>query len=49
LREADVGAIYLGDISTQYALGSAGALRSTSVFLKESGGAGLISHIDLAV
>jgi hypothetical protein len=53
LREADVGAIYLGDVSTQYTLGSYGAadgmLRSTSMFLKESGGAGLISHIDLAV
>ncbi|MDR1573381.1 MAG: VCBS repeat-containing protein [Clostridiales Family XIII bacterium] len=53
LREADVGAIYLGDVSTQYTLGSNGAadgmLRSTSMFLKESGGAGLISHIDLAV
>ncbi|MDR2771227.1 MAG: VCBS repeat-containing protein [Clostridiales Family XIII bacterium] len=53
LREADVGAIYLGDISTQYTLGSGaatdGMLRSTSMFLKESGGAGLISHIDLAV
>ncbi|MDR1246053.1 MAG: VCBS repeat-containing protein [Clostridiales Family XIII bacterium] len=53
LKEADVGAIYLGDISTQYTLGSYGQtdgmLRSTSMFLKESGGAGLISHIDLAV
>jgi hypothetical protein len=53
LMEADVGAIYLGDIATQYTLGSAsaadGMLRSTSVFLKESGGAGMISHIDLAV
>jgi hypothetical protein len=53
LREADVGAIYLGDISTNYTLGDAGRtdgmLRSTSIFLKESGGAGLISHIDLAV
>jgi hypothetical protein len=53
LKEADVGAIYLGDISTQYTLGGYGAtdgtLRSTSIFLKESGGAGTISHIDLAV
>jgi hypothetical protein len=53
LKEADVGAIYLGDISTQYTLGSYGAvdgmLRSTSMFLKESGGAGLVSHIDLTV
>jgi hypothetical protein len=53
LKEADVGAIYLGDISTQYTLGGYGAvdgmLRSTSMFLKESGGAGLISHIDLSV
>jgi hypothetical protein len=53
LKEADVGAIYLGDVSTQYTLdggnGADGMLRATSVFLKESGGAGLISHIDLAV
>jgi hypothetical protein len=53
LKEADVGAIFLGDISTQYTLGSGGGtdgmLRSTSMYLKESGGAGLISHIDLAV
>jgi hypothetical protein len=53
LKEADVGAIYLGDISTQYTLGAYGQtdgmLRSTSIFLKESGGAGLVSHIDLAV
>ena len=53
LRDADVGAIYLGDVSTQYTLygkeAADGMLRATSVFLKESGGAGLISHIDLAV
>ncbi|MDR2133081.1 MAG: hypothetical protein LBP30_07020 [Clostridiales Family XIII bacterium] len=53
LKEADVGAIFLNDVSTQYTLGEAGAtggtMRATSVFLKESGGAGLISHIDLAV
>ncbi|MDR2087904.1 MAG: VCBS repeat-containing protein [Clostridiales Family XIII bacterium] len=53
LKEADVGAIFLGDVSTQYTLGGAaaadGMMRATSVFLKESGGAGLISHIDLAV
>jgi hypothetical protein len=48
-----VGAIYPGDLPTQYTLGDrgavAGTLRSTSVFLKESGGVGLVSHIDLAV
>ncbi|MDR2296206.1 MAG: VCBS repeat-containing protein [Clostridiales Family XIII bacterium] len=53
LKEADVGAIYLGDVSTRYTLygkeAADGMLRATSVFLKESGGAGLISHIDLAV
>jgi hypothetical protein len=53
LKEADVGAIFLGDVSTRYTLGSDGGvdgmMRSTSMFLKESGGAGLISHIDLAV
>jgi hypothetical protein len=53
LREADVGAIFLGDVSTQFTLDKNGVtdgmLRSTGLFLKESGGTGLISHIDLSV
>jgi hypothetical protein len=54
LKEADVGAIFLGDLRTEYSLGgysgaSDGTLRSTSVFLRESGGAGTVQHVDLSV
>lgn len=54
LKELDIGAIYLGDVKTQFSLNDAaeniqGVMRSTSFFLKESGGAGTISHIDLAI
>lgn len=54
LKEVDVGAIYLGDTATQFSMNdrsnnSMGMVRSTSFFLKESGGAGTINHIDLAL
>lgn len=54
LKEVDVGAIYLGDTATQFSINDSanntmGAVRSTSFFLKESGGAGTINHIDLAL
>ncbi|MDL2327191.1 hypothetical protein LJC64_00815 [Ruminococcaceae bacterium OttesenSCG-928-A11] len=54
LQELGIGAIYLGDVSTQFALtdntnNAQGYMRSTSFFLKENGGAGTISHIDLTV
>ncbi len=54
LKEVDVGAIYLGDIETQFSMTDAnnnakGVMRSTSFFLKDSGGAGTISHIDLSM
>ena len=54
LKELDIGAIYLGDIATEFSLTgddneSYGTMRSTSFFLKESGGAGTISHIDLTL
>lgn len=50
----DVGAIYLGDVATEFSMNDAanntmGVMRSTSFFLKESGGAGTIHHIDLSV
>ncbi|MDL2224719.1 hypothetical protein LJC20_00705 [Eubacteriales bacterium OttesenSCG-928-M02] len=52
LKDLDIGAIYLGDVATQYAVKgenneTKGVMRSTSFYLKESGGAGTISHIDL--
>lgn len=55
LKDADVGAIFLGEQDTQFSLqGSNGAtngmVRSTGIFLHEStGAAGTISHVDLAV
>ena len=55
LKEADVGAIYLGSADTQFHLNDAATnqtnavIRKTGVFLKESGGAGTVQHVDLAV
>ncbi len=54
LKEVDVGAIYLGDVATEFSMTDAnnnqkGVMRSTSFFLKDSGGAGTISHIDLSL
>ena len=53
LKEADVGAIYLGAANTEFSLKDAGSnetngiIRKTGVYLKESGGAGTLSHVDL--
>ncbi len=54
LKEADIGAIYLGEQRTEFILGGVdgyrdGVIRSTGVFLRESGGAGTIQHVDLSV
>jgi len=55
LKDADVGAIYLGNASTEHALRGEehqvnGILRKTGVFLKESTGkVGTVNHVDLAV
>jgi len=54
LKELGIGAIYLGDIDTEFSLSDSssqtlGVMRSTSFFLKENGGAGTISHVDLVV
>lgn len=55
LRKADVGAIYLGSASTEFSLKNEethdtnGIIRSTGVYLKESGGVGTVQHIDLAI
>ncbi len=55
LLKADVGAIYLGNASTEFSLKNEethdtnGIIRSTGIFLKESGGAGTVQHIDLAI
>ena len=55
LLKADVGAIYLGSASTEFSLKNEethdtnGIIRSTGIYLKESGGAGTVQHIDLAI
>ena len=55
LKEADVGAIYLGNTSTEHTLRGEehqvnGILRKTGVYLKESTGeVGTVNHVDLAV
>ena len=54
LKEADIGAIYLGAQQTEFSLSGAdgyrdGVIRSTGVFLRESGGAGTIQHVDLSL
>ncbi|MBQ6966903.1 MAG: WVD2 family protein [Lachnospiraceae bacterium] len=54
LKEADVGAIFLGSVATEFTLGGRdgirdGVIRSTGFFLKESGGIGTVQHVDLAV
>lgn len=55
LKDADVGAIYLGSASTEFTYKgdsydeTDAILRSTGVYMKESGGVGTISHVDFAV
>ena len=55
LKEADVGAIFLGSQKTDFTLMGAdgstnGVIRSTGVFLRESTGlAGTVQHVDLAL
>lgn len=55
LKEADIGAIYLGNADTEYSfkdesLNTNAVLRKTGVYLKESTGkVGTVSHVDLAV
>lgn len=54
LSQAGVGAIYLGNVDTAFAVKDAsnqlqGQLRQTGVFLHENGNAGTIQQVDLAV
>ena len=54
LKELGIGAIYLGDIETEFSFKdetnqTLGIMRSTSFFLKECGGAGTLSHIDMMI
>ena len=54
LGQAGVGAIYLGNVATEFAVKDAtndlqGQVRSSGMFLRESGVAGVIQQIDLAI
>ena len=53
LKQADVGAIYLGNANTEFSFDENnlnGQIRKTGIYLKEStGAAGTIAHVDLAL
>lgn len=54
LASADVGAIYLGNADTEFSLkndsnATNGIIQKTGIYLKESGGAGTINHVDLTM
>jgi len=53
IKEADVGAIYLGKVASDYQIKNGSEMlakiRETSVYLKENGGAGTIHEIDLKI
>ncbi len=54
LKEAGVGAFYLGRVDTPFSLRNAanetlGEMRASSIYLREDGRAGTVSQIDLAV
>lgn len=52
--EAGVGAIYLGNVSTNFSLNNASSnetnalIRQTGIFLYENGGVGTVQHVDFA-
>jgi hypothetical protein len=54
LAENDIGALYIGNVSTPFSLKDEsnnlnGEIQKTGIFLKENGTAGIIQHIDLEV
>jgi len=54
LKELGIGAIYLGNVDTEFSFKdegnqTLGVMRSTSFFLKEDGGAGTLSHVDMII
>ena len=54
LKEADVGAIYLGEQDSEFTLANGmgnvdAVIRSSGIFLRESGTVGTIQHVDLAM
>jgi len=54
LKSSGVGALYLGNVSTQFDLKTAsnqslGTVRASSVYLKENGSVGTLQDVDLTV
>ncbi len=55
LKDADIGAIFLGKADTQFSVKNEetnkteAIIRSTGVYLKESGGVGTLQHVDMAL
>ncbi len=54
LKEKNVGAIYLGNVNTQFTLNDStqnmqGQLKESGVYLKESGGVGTMQEVDLKI
>lgn len=55
LKEAGVGAIYLGSSATEFSLNNANTnesnaiIRRTGIYLKENGEAGTVQHVDLVL
>ena len=54
LKEAGVGAFYLGRVDTAFSLNNTanetqGLMRASSIYLRADGSAGTVSQIDLAV
>lgn len=54
LKEADVGAIFLGEQDSEFTLANGmgnvdAVIRSSGIFLRESGTVGTIQHVDLAM
>jgi len=54
LKELDIGAIFLNENKTEFGMYDGkgqeqGSMKSTSFFLKDSGGMGIVSHFDLTV
>jgi len=55
LRDAGIGAIYLGNADTPFTLNNSlgderlGVIRSTGIYVSDQGKAGLIQHVDLSI
>ncbi len=55
LKDAGIGAIYLGNADTPFTLNNTlgderlGVIRSTSIYVSDEGKAGLIQHVDLSI